>query len=165
VTGVAVPDSSFVPNPDYASSRFWENILERLAGTATGSGTTGGLHGTALISVKALNGSQEQELSPTTENTVKANSDLGFAVTVEDSGDSQEVQVKVTLTIQQTPSPIVQTKTIDLINPGEQKTVTFRNLGVVTYASKTTLKVDVEPVPGEARRENNSAQYSVIFTL
>ena len=38
---------------------------------------------------------------PSTENTVTATTDLGFAVTVEDTGDSQEVQVKVTLTIQQ----------------------------------------------------------------
>ena len=37
----------------------------------------------------------------TTENTVTATTDLGFAVTVEDTGDSQEVQIKVTLTIQQ----------------------------------------------------------------
>jgi hypothetical protein len=163
ITGVAVPDSGFVPTPDYASSTFWQSILQRLQGTSASTGTTGGLHGTGLIAVKALPGNQE--LSATTENTVTATTDLGFAVTVEDTGDSQEVQVKVTLTIQQAPSPIVQTKTIDLINPGQQKTVIFRNLGVVTYATRTTVKVDVAPVPGEARTDNNSAEYSVIFSL
>jgi hypothetical protein len=163
ITGVAVPDSSFVPNPDYASTRFWEAILQRLQGSATSGGSSGGLHGTALISTKALPGNQE--LSAATENTVTATTDLGFAVTVEDSGDSQEVQVKVTLTIQQTPSPIVQTKTIDLINPGEQKTVAFHNLGQVQFATRTTVKVDVQPVPGEKNAANNSAQYPVIFSL
>jgi CARDB protein len=163
ITGVAVPDSSFVPNPDYASTRFWEAILQRLQGAATTSGTSGGLHGTGLISTKALPGNQE--LSSSTENTVTATTDLGFAVTVEDTGDSQEVQVKVTLTIQQTPSPIVQTKTIDLINPGEQKTVTFHNLGQVQFATRTTVKVDVQPVPEEKNTSNNSAQYPVIFSL
>ena len=163
ITGVAVPDSSFVPNPDYASTRFWEAILQRLQGSATTGGSSGGLHGTALISTKALPGNQE--LSAATENTVTATTDLGFAVTVEDSGDSQEVQVKVTLTIQQTPSPIVQTKTIDLINPGEQKTVAFHNLGQVQFATRTTVKVDVQPVPGEKNAANNSAQYPVIFSL
>jgi CARDB protein len=163
ITGVAVPDSSFVPNPDYASTRFWEAILQRLQGAATTGGTSGGLHGTALISTKALPGNQE--LSSSTENTVTATTDLGFAVTVEDSGDSQEVQVKVTLTIQQTPSPIVQTKTIDLINPGEQKTVTFHNLGQVQFATRTTVKVDIQPVPQEKNASNNSAQYPVIFSL
>jgi hypothetical protein len=163
ITGVAVPDSTFVPNPDYASTRFWEAILQRLQGSATSAGTSGGLHGTALISTKALPGNQE--LSADTENTVTATTDLGFAVTVEDSGDSQEVQVKVTLTIQQTPSPIVQTKTIDLINPGEQKTVIFRNLGQVQFATRTVVKVDVQPVPQEKNTANNSKQYPVIFSL
>ncbi len=163
ITGVAVPDSSFISNPDYASTRFWEAILQRLQGSATTGGTTGGLHGTGLISTKALPGNQE--LSADTENTVTATTDLGFAVTIQDTGDSQEVQVKVTLTIQQTPTPIVQTKTVDLINPGEQKTVTFHNLGQVQFATRTTVKVDVEPVPSESNTSNNSAQYPVIFSL
>ena len=165
VTGVAVPDSSFVPNPDYASTRFWEAILQRLQGAATSGGTSGGLHGTGLVSVKALSGKQEQELSKDTENTVTATTDLRFAVTVEDTGDSQEVQVKVTLTIQQPPSPIVQTKTIDLIDPGQDKTVIFSNLGQVQFATRTTVKVDIQPVPGEKSTANNSAQYPVIFSL
>ncbi len=163
VTGVAVPDSNFVPNPDYASSRFWEAILERLQGAATSGGSTGGLHGTGIVTTKALPGNQE--LSESTENTVTATTDLGFAVTVEDTGDSQEVQVKVTLTIQQSPTPIVQTKTIDLINPGEDKTVIFRNLGQVQFATRTVVKVDVQPVPQEKSTSNNSKQYPVIFSL
>jgi hypothetical protein len=165
VTGVAVPDSNFVPNPDYSSSRFWEAILERLQGAATsgGGGTSGGLHGTGLDTTKALPGNQV--LSEDSENTVTATTDLGFAVTVEDTGDSQEVQVKVTLTIQQSPTPIVQTKTIDLINPGEQKTVIFRNLGQVQFATRTVVKVDVQPVPQEKNTANNSKQYPVIFSL
>ncbi|HEY7691392.1 MAG TPA: hypothetical protein VH816_03530 [Gaiellaceae bacterium] len=163
ITGVAVPGSSFVSSPDYASSRYWEAILQRLQGAATSGGTTGGLHGTGIVKTVALPGSQE--LSETTENTVTATTDLGFAVTVEDTGDSQEVQIKVTLTIQQSPTPIVQTKTIDLINPGEQQTVVFRNLGQVQFATKTTVKVDVAPVPQEKNTDNNSKAYPVIFSL
>jgi hypothetical protein len=163
ITGVAVPSSIFVTSPDFASSRYWEAILQRLQGAATSGGTTGGLHGTGIVKTVALPGNQE--LSQTTENTVTATTDLGFAVTVEDTGDSQEVQIKVTLTIQQQPTPIVQTKTIDLINPGEQKTVVFRNLGQVQFATKTTVKVDVAPVPNEAKTDNNSASYPVIFSL
>jgi hypothetical protein len=163
ITGVAVPSSIFVTSPDYASSRYWEAILQRLQGAATSGGTTGGSHGTGLVKTVALPGNQE--LSETTENTVTATTDLGFAVTVEDTGDSQEVQIKVTLTIQQSPTPIVKTQTIDLINPGEQKTVVFRNLGQVQFATKTTVKVDVAPVPHELRTSNNSAAYPVIFSL
>jgi hypothetical protein len=163
ITGVAVPGSRFIASPDYASSRYWEAILQRLQGAATSGGTSGGLHGTGIVKTVALPGNQE--LSENTENTVTATTDLGFAVTVEDTGDSQEVQVKVTLTIQQSPSPIVQTKTIDLINPGEQQTVVFRNLGQVQFATKTTVKVDVAPVPQEKNTDNNSKAYPVIFSL
>jgi hypothetical protein len=164
ITGVAVPDSTFVPNnPDFGSPRFWVPILQRISGAATG-GTTGGVHGTGLVSTKVL--PSGQELSTTTENTITAGTNLGFAVTVKDTGDSQEVQVKVTLTIEQA-TPIVKTQTISLINPGEEKTVTFTgfNNPPVTYATVTTLKVDVQPVPGELNKNNNSAQYKVIFSL
>jgi hypothetical protein len=163
ITGVAVPGSKFIASPDYASTRYWEAILQRLQGAATSGGTSGGLHGTGIDKTVALPGNQE--LSEDTENTVTATTDLGFAVTVEDTGDSQEVQVKVTLTIQQSPSPIVQTKTIDLINPGEQQTVLFRNLGQVQFATKTMVKVDVAPVPQEKNTDNNSKAYPVIFSL
>ena len=164
VTRVSVPDSTFVQSPDFPSPRYWEPIVQRLAGASTGNGgQTGGLHGTGLFAVKAL--PSGKELNPDVENTVTATTDLGFAVTVEDTGDSQEVQIKVTLTIQQQPTPIVKTQQIDLINPKEQKTVIFRNLGQVQFATKTTVKIDVAPVPGEANTANNSGEYPVIFSL
>jgi CARDB len=96
---------------------------------------------------------------------VRASTDLAFEVTVENSGDSQEVQVPVTLTIEATPKPIIKRKTIDLINPGEQKTVTFTDIGQPPFGAKTNLKVEVAPVPGETRTGNNSATYPVFFSI
>ena len=52
-----------------------------------------------------------------------------------------------------------------MINPNESVTVTFERLGEVQFARRTTVKVDVEPVPGEVVKTNNSAEYQVIFTL
>jgi hypothetical protein len=43
--------------------------------------------------------------------------------------------------------------------------VTFRNLGQVPFAQKTTVLVDVAPVPGERNATNNKASYPVIFSL
>jgi hypothetical protein len=86
-------------------------------------------------------------------------------VTVADSGDSQEVGIKVTLTIQKPQGAIVRTQTIDLINPGQTKPITFRNLGQVPFAQKTTVLVDVAPVAGERVTTNNKASYPVIFSL
>jgi len=164
VAGVAVPESDFVQNPEFGSPGYWEPVFERVNGAATDGGTTtGGLHGTGIVETKAL--PSGVVLSTDVENIVTAGTDLAFAVTIEDTGDSQEVQIKVTLTIEQQPSPIVATKTIDSINPGESKTVTFSDLGQVAFATKTTVRVDVEPVEGEANADNNSAQYPVIFSL
>ena len=105
-----------------------------------------------------------QTLSQTDQNTVTAGTDLGFKVTIQDSGDSQEVGIKITLTIQQTPA-IVKTLSIQVINPGEQKSVTFTDLGEVKFARTEQLSVNVAAVPGETNLNNNRGTYSVIFSL
>ncbi len=165
IGGVVVPDSNFLANPDLASSTALAQLWRRLRGAATG-GTPTGLRGTALVSVRVLPGGQT--LSTTEENVVEATPELAFQVTVEDSGNAQEVQVPVILRIQTSAGPpIVRRQTIDVINPNQQKTVTFSNIRIrpEDFASPRTLRVAVTPVPGEARRENNSATYTVTFSL
>jgi hypothetical protein len=163
VTGVPVPDSNFVANRDLTTERSMSLLLSRLKGASTGGGTVTGIHGTNIVDVKVLPGSQT--LSTTSENTITATTDLAFVVTIDDSGDSQEVGIKVTLTIQKPQGAIVKTKKLDLINPGQQRTVTFSDLGTVPFAQKTTILVDVAPVPGEHNIDNNKASFPAIFSL
>ena len=164
ISGVEVPDSNFVQTPDLASTRSMVPIWERINGSAaSGSGATTGLHGTNIESVKVVPGGQQ--LSASTENTVEASTDLAFAVAVADSGDNQEVKIEVTLTIQQSPTPIVKKQTIDIINPGETKTVVFRDFPSVDFGERRIMRIDVDPVPGEENTGNNSAEYPVIFSL
>jgi hypothetical protein len=161
VKDVQPPDSVFVANRQLVTESSLDGVVQRLKGASTG-GTPTGLHGSALISTKAQPGNQV--LSQSTENTVTATTNLAFEVTVEDSGNSQEVGIKVTLTIQQNPA-IVKTLTIPIINPGQQKSVTFRNLGQVKFATKENVNVDVAPVRGETKLDNNKGSYPVIFSL
>jgi hypothetical protein len=164
VTGVTVPRSSFVANPDLvASSQAMATVWQRIHGTRSSTTTPAGNHGSALVSVTAL--PDDKRLDPTAENTVTASTDLAFQAAVQDSGNFQEFDVKVTLTIARSGKPIEQTQTIPIINAGETKTVTFKDLGAPPYAVPTTLKVDVQPVPGEKTTTNNSAEYKVIFSL
>jgi hypothetical protein len=164
ISGVEVPDSNFVQTPDLASTRSMVPIWERINGSAaSGTGSTTGLHGTNIESVKVVPGGQV--LSASTENTVEASTDLAFAVAVADSGDNQEVKIEVTLTIQQSPTPIVKKQTIDIINPGETKTVVFRDFPSVDFGERRIMRIDVDPVPGEENTGNNSAEYPVIFSL
>ena len=159
VTDVAVPDSDFVRNRDLASPASWRLIIRRLTQTPA----AGGLHGNQIEGVRVLPGGMR--LSPTDENSVEASARLGFQVLVKNSGDNQETQVKVNLTIQQSPDSIRKEEVIESINPGETQAVVFRDLGQLAYGPRTILKVTVEPVAGERNTNNNTAEYVVIFTL
>jgi hypothetical protein len=163
ITGVNVPGSNFVQNPDLASTHSMVPVFQRLHGASTG-GNPGGLHGTGLVGVKAM--PQNITLSTSTQSKIIATTDLAFEVTVQDTGDSQEVHIPVKLTISKRQgSAIVKTQTIDLINAGEQKTLTFTNIGQPDFAEQSTVKVEVAAVPGEHTVSNNSATYPVIFSL
>jgi hypothetical protein len=162
IEGVPVPSSVFVPTDDLTSASALAAVWQRVQGAATG-GTPSGLHGNQIDYVKALpSGTQ---LSTSTETTIKASAQLAFEVGITDSGDSQEVRVKVTLTIPKQPEPIVQTKTIPLIDPGETKAVTFQIGALVPFGEQIAIRVDVDPVEGETNTTNNSYEYPVIFTL
>ena len=161
-----VPDSNIFSNPELASTTAMMSVWRRVHGAATG-GTPAGDHGSALVSVTAL--PDNKRLVPgaaASDNEITASTDLAFQIVVEDSGDFQEFNVAVTLTIQKSPRPIVLTKKIDVINAGATKTVTFTDIDINgLFGLPTTLKVDVEPVPGEKTKTNNSAEYKVIFSL
>jgi len=159
VKGIPIPESKFVQNGDLASPTAWTLIVERL----TRSPSAGGLHGTQIVNVIVQPGAQQ--LSPSQDNTVKASDRLSFQVLVKNSGESQETQITVSLTIQQSPQPIRRKQVIDLINPGETKTVVFRSLGPPSFGTRSTVKINVEPVTGESNTGNNTAEYPVIFTL
>ena len=161
-----VPDSQIFPNPDLASSQAMMSVWQRVHGAATG-GNPGGKHGSALGPVKALpDGKTLQSGVPASDNEITASTDLAFQASVENSGDFQEFNVGVTLTIQKSPKPIVLRKKIPVINAGETKTVTFTNIDINgLFGLPTTIKVDVQPVPGEVTTSNNSAEYRVIFSL
>jgi hypothetical protein len=159
IKGVPVPESKFVQNAELASPTAWKLIVERL----TASPSSGGVHGDQIVGLIVQPGAQQ--LSASQDNTVKASDNLSFQVLVKNSGASQETQVTVSLIIQQSPTPVRKKQVIDLINPGETKTVIFRNLGPPSFGTRTTVKVNVEPVANESNTGNNSAQYQVIFTL
>jgi hypothetical protein len=159
VQGIPIPKSKFVQNADIASPSQWTLVVERL----TRSPTAGGLHGNSIVATIVQPGAQQ--LSPTEDNTVKASDRLSFQVQVKNSGENQETQVQVSLTFQQSPEPIRRQQVIDLINPGETKTVVFNGPEPPSFGTRTTVKVNVEPVTGESNTANNTAEYPVIFTL
>jgi hypothetical protein len=164
IRGIEVPSSTFLSNTDLATERLLAQIWQRLVGSQGGGEPAPGLHGTALVSVRALPAGQR--LQPGQDNFVVASPELAFEVTIENSGENQEVGIEIAFTIDQSPTPIEKQGKIQIINPGEQKSIRFGNLGqIIQIAQKTTVKVEAKAVPGETRIDNNSASYSVTFTL
>ena len=163
VEGIDPPSSEFVTEDDLYTARSMAAVWQRIQGASTG-GTPSGLHGTGIAYVKAL--PSGQLLSTTTETTILMTTELAFEVGITDTGDSQEVRIKVTLTIPKEPDPIVMTATIALIDPGETKAVTLHVGSLVPLGQPdSVVKVDVDPVSGETNTANNTAEYPVIFSL
>jgi hypothetical protein len=172
VSGVSVPESHFLANPNLiVTPRAMSLVVSRISAGTTPKGVPAGLHGTNLVSVQALsNGASgaPQTLVGGSLNTVTTSSSLVFRVTIHDGGNFQEVQIPVQLTIGRPAGqggPITRRATVQLIDPGQDASVVFSDLGQVPFAAQTTLSVDVGRVPGETDVANNSAQYNVIFSL
>ena len=160
--GPLVPDSNFLQSSDLVTPTAMVTVINRIRGGAT-SPSTGGLRGTNIVSVKVQPAGTE--LSTSTQTTVLVRTNMSIDVTVEDSGDSQEANVQVSLRIVQSGVPdVVKKATIGFINPGEQKTVSFTNFPAPNFGNPAQIKVEVQPVQGESNTSNNSAAYPVIFS-
>jgi len=163
ITGVNVPSSVFLRNADIATVASMKSVWQRVHGAATG-GESCSPRGTGIVSTKVL---PSQELSTDTTNTIQLSTDLTLSVTTQNSGCAQEVGLKVRLTIQQSPRPIILQRTIDLVDPGDEATVEFDDLQSRSpqLDQRTSLTVEVDPVPGETNRDNNEESYPVQFSI
>ena len=171
VRGVAVPDSNFLQDPNLVSVAQLRPVWKRIQGSTVGIPKNArrgdGIEGTSwLPGNKSCPG--PCPLDPNKVTVVTASTRLAFKVAVKNSGDVQEVQVPVTLTIAN-PSggaPIVRRSTITSINSGEVVNVTLRIGGAnLPIGPQTTVKVVVTPVQGEANTDNNTVDYPVAFSL
>jgi CARDB len=162
VTGVAVPPSVFVTDPELYSAKSLTLVWRRVHGASLG-GSPSGLHGTNIESVVVNPGNTT--LSTSTETTVHISTDLEFVVNVHNGGSSQEVQIQVTLTIPTQPNSIVKTGTIPVIDPGDTKPVTFKDFSTLPPGEPLKVRVDVKPVKGEQTTTNNTAEYPILTTI
>ena len=167
VLGVTAPPSQIVSNPEVIGAHSFKEVYKRLHSTSAG-GTTTGVHGTEILSTEAVSGGKTQPLTTSGPTTVDVAADLVFKVSVENSGDFQEVKVPVTLTVsvfgkKVTPSV---TEHISSIQSKQTQTVTFSNLDLSkAFSSQAVVSVVVGKVPGETILSNNHYSYPVFFSL
>jgi len=159
VTEVKVPQTKFI-EPALASQQTMVTVLERLKG---GAAQVTGLHGVALVSVKAKPSGMTLEQGA--ENELKASDSLVFEVEVENQGEATETNVKVliSLTAPGSPDPRTAEAFVAEVAPGQIASVEVTGLAAEAGGEPALLKVEAGPVPGEANSQNNIAEYSIRF--
>ena len=163
---VSVPKQSeleFVPDVQWADPAFVADQIAGLRGTGGGAGDESaapGLHGNGLGTV-TLGG---VALVPGASATVPLSEDLSFDVQVVNQGENNETDVNVRVTVGEGNDAIELEETIPEIAVGEQQNVTIPLAEQPPTGENVPVTVEVEAVPGEEMTDNNSAEFTVIFT-
>ena len=154
------PDSFFLPDVELLQP---DVVADRIAGIG-GGGSDGeaapGLHGNGLVSV-SLGG---QALTPGGSATIPLSTEPAFEVQVANQGENTETDVNVVVTLGEGGDAITLEKALDEIAAGETKAVEIPLTDQPPTGQNVPMTVEVEPVPGEEKTDNNVGEYSVIFT-
>ncbi len=165
VTGMKVPGSRIVTNPDIVSAASLGTVYQRL-GTPSSGHTVTGSHGSTLLGTNAVENGISKPLSETTGTTVACCTNLVVDVVFKNSGAFPEVGIPVVLTVVGGGQNLyTQTKTVPQLAAGAQATVSFKNLHLPPSAlsSNASIVVKVRRVPGETQLGDNAATYPVFF--
>lgn len=155
-----VPRSQFLPDSAWVQEG---TVVDRVAalGGKGGTGTAApGLHGNGLGGV-TLGG---QALTPGGSASIKLSSGLKFVVQVANQGENTETDVKVTVTIGRGGDAIKLDKVLASIARGETKPVEIPVANQPPTGQNVPITVEVAPVAGEKKTDNNKGTFSAIFT-
>jgi hypothetical protein len=156
-----LPAKGFVPDIEWLQPDF---VADQVNALRTGTGGSGdaapGLHGNGIAGV-SLGG---VALAPGGSATVELSGDLAFEIQVQNQGENTENDVVVRVTVGDGGDADEQEETIDTIAAGELKTVTIPLTKQPATGQQVPIKVEVEPVAGEQKTDNNTQESSVIFT-
>jgi hypothetical protein len=149
----------FVPDIQWLDPAF---VAERVSGVRTGEGgeAAPGLHGNGLGTV-TLGG---QTLAPDASTTVTLSDELAFEVQVTNQGENTETDVVVRVTVGEGDDAIELEEPLDSIAAGETKTVTVPLEEQPPTGQSVPIELEIEPVPGEEKTDNNVGSFSAIFT-
>ena len=156
-----LPQNGFVPDIQWLQPDFVADQVNALrTGTGGGGEAAPGLHGNGVAGV-TLGGIA---LTPGGNASVQLSGDLAFEIQVQNQGENTENDVVVSVTVGDGGDADTQEETIDTIAPGELKTVTIPLSKQPPTGQNVPIKVEVKPVPGEQKTDNNTFDATVIFT-
>jgi hypothetical protein len=156
--------SRFLNDISWQSKAFVAQKLGQQLTTGTGTPrnqpTGPGLHGTGLDATSYGN----TTLQPAVTNRLTYVAGQAFTVSFTNQGDNDEFNVKVTLQIaREAGTPITITRTVQKVAQGEKATVTLPLNRKPPLDTALTINVNVAPVPGEKKTDNNKAAYPTLF--
>jgi hypothetical protein len=132
------------------------------ADAADGSGRepAPGLHGTGIDSVQV----GDQTLDPNAPNRIAYGPDTEFTVNFANQGENDEVDIDVVLRIEGGPKPIRVTKNVASVAAGATASATLSLDSPPPFDTPVDIVVEVKPVPGEEKKDNNKSEYSALFS-
>jgi hypothetical protein len=156
-----LPESSFLPELSWINPSF---VAGKLGTSVSSGGTHGkpapGTHGHGLDSV-SVGGTN---LTAGGSNQLPASPPPTFTVSFTNGGENDETNVKVDVEISGAGSPIKASTTVPTTTAGQQATATVPLKQAPPTSGPVTIKVTVEPVPGEQSADNNTQTYTALFT-
>jgi hypothetical protein len=159
--GEKAPESSFLPDVEWLETSVVADRVRSLGGSGASGDAAPGLHGNGLAGV-TLGG---QTLTPggSAANVQLAN-DLKFTIQVANQGENTETDVKVNVTVGRGGDAIKLDKVLDSIAAGETKPVEIPLADQPPTGQNVPISIEIEPVAGEKKTDNNKGTFSAIFT-
>jgi hypothetical protein len=161
--GQVINPSRFLPSQSWLSPQTIATVLDQQltsGGRAPGQPTGPGLHGTGLQSTAY----GDVTLQPGTSNRLTYTPGQDFVVTFTNQGENDEFSIKVTVRIQAGAQQTTLTTTIPKVAQGETAEAHLPLNKTPPLDSAATVRVQVAPVPGERKTDNNRSEYPALFT-
>jgi len=128
-------------------------------GGANGREPAPGLHGTGIDSVQV----GDQTLTPDAANRIAYGPDTEFTVNFTNQGENDEVDIDVVLKIEGGPEPLRVQRTVEAVPAGAAASATLALDSPPPLDTPVTITVQVKPVPGEEKKDNNTSEYDAAF--
>jgi hypothetical protein len=128
-------------------------------GSGSGRAPAPGLHGTGIDSVTV----GDQTLSADAANRIAYGADTEFTVNFTNQGENDETNIVVALRIEGGPEPLRVQKSVAAVAAGESAAATLSLPKAPPLDTPVTITVQVKPVPGEEKKDNNTAEYDAAF--
>lgn len=155
-----LPYADFLPDISWMSPDF---VAQQLGASSASGRTTGtpapGLHGHQIDSV-SVGG---VDLTTDGSNRIPASPPPTFVVNFTNGGENDETNVRVTVEITGSGTPIRAQTIVPNTTAGQAATANVTLRQSPSTSGTSTIRVTVEQVPGEETLDNNVATYNALF--